>query len=115
MRWNQSYLAGRSYLVKIKNKLSAQVRCNVGVPQGSVSGPTLSKCVISVIPKLLQGIGIGYHKYAYDTRFWVSYNESGDFINEETASRRIKQAFGLISKFMNGSTKRYLITALVQN
>ena len=32
---------------------------------------------------------------------WVSYNETGDINDEETARRRIKQAFGLISKFMS--------------
>ena len=57
---------------------------------------------MSVLPKLLRDIGIGCHTFhAGDTQFSVSYNESGDLNNEETARRRIKQAFGLISKFMN--------------
>ena len=101
LRWIQSYLSGRSYRVKINNELSAPVQCNVGVPQGSVLGPILFNCVMSVLPKLLRDIGIGCHTYADDTQFWVSYNETGDFNDEETARRRIKQAFGLISKFMN--------------
>ena len=54
-----------------------------------------------VLPKLLQDIDIGCHTYADDTQFWVSYNESGDFNNEATARRRIKQAFRLINLFMN--------------
>ena len=41
------------------------------------------------------------HTNAEDTRFLVNYNETEDFNDEETARRRIKQAFGLISKFMS--------------
>ena len=37
-----------------------------------------------------------------DTQLVItSYNKSGVFSNEETARRRIKQVFCLISKFMN--------------
>ena len=37
-----------------------------------------------------------------DTQLVItSYNQSGDFSDKETARRRIKQAFGFISKFMN--------------
>ena len=40
--------------------------------------------------------------HIHDTKLVItSYNKSGDFSNEETAWRSIKQAFGLISKFMN--------------
>ena len=74
----------------------------VGVPQGSVLKPLLFNCVMLVLPKLLWDICIGCHTYVDDTKLVItSYNKSGDFSNEETAWRSIKQAFGLISKFMN--------------
>ena len=41
------------------------------------------------------------HTNAEDTRFLVNYNETEDFNDEETARGTIKQAFGLISKFMS--------------
>ena len=74
------------------------------VPQVSVFGPILFNCVMSV---LLITSGYWYwmssqcHTNAEDTRFLVNYNETEDFNDEETARRRIKQAFGLISKFMS--------------
>ena len=74
------------------------------VPQVSVLGPILFNCVMSV---LLITSGYWYwmssqcHTNAEDTRFLVNYNETEDLNDEETARRRIKQAFGLISKFMS--------------
>ena len=100
LSWLQSYLSGRSYRVKINNELSAPVASTVGVPQGSVLGPILFNCVMSVLPKLLRDFGVGCHTYADDTQFWVSFDEAGDFNNEATARWRISQAFGIISKFM---------------
>ena len=90
-RWIQSYLhvSGRSYRVKIKNELTAPVKCYVVFPQGSVLGPIIFNCVMSVLPKLFRDIGIGYHTYADYTQFWVSQIGCGNFNNEETARRRI--------------------------
>ena len=74
------------------------------VPQVSVLGPILFNCVMSV---LLITSGYWYwmscqcHTNAEDTRFLVNYNETENFNDEETARRRINQAFGLISKFMS--------------
>ena len=60
-------------------------------------GPLLFNCVMPILPKMVRDIAIRCHTF----QFSVSYNESGDFNNEETARRRVKQEFGLISKFMN--------------
>ena len=46
-----SYLAGRSYKVKIGSALSQQVHCGVGVPQSSVLGPILCNCMMSSLQK----------------------------------------------------------------
>ena len=51
----------RSYHVKINNELSAPVKCDEAVPQGSVLGPIIFNCVMSDLPKLLRDIGIGCH------------------------------------------------------
>ena len=71
------------------------------LPQGSVFGPIIFNCVMSDLPKLLWDMSIGYHTYVDDTQCWVRYNKSGEFNNEESIRRRMKQALGLISKFMN--------------
>ena len=74
---------------------------NVGVPQGSVLGPVLFNCIMSLLPPVLKGIGISSHLYADDTQFWVSFDDDPDAINNEaTARRRICKAFFLISSFM---------------
>ena len=38
---------------------------------------------------------------ADDTNFLVGYNKSGNFNSGQSARRKMKQAFGLICKFMN--------------
>ena len=87
----------RSYHVKINDELSAR-------SPGKCFGPILFNCVMSV---LLIISGYWYwmssqcHTNAEDTRFLVNYNETEDFNDEETARGTIKQAFGLISKFMS--------------
>ena len=75
---------------------------NVGVPQGSVLGPVLFNCLMSLLPPILKSIGIPCHPYADVTQFWVSFHDDADSINnEETARRRVQQAFSLISSFMS--------------
>ena len=99
--WIKSYLAGRSYKVRIGSALSQQVHCDVGVPQGSVLGPILFNCIMSSLPKILNDIGISCHTYADDTQLWVSFDELSDGMDSEASARQlVTQAFRLISSFM---------------
>ena len=101
LRWFQSYLESRTFQVRVENDLSDSYPLNVRVPQGSVLGPVLFNCLMSLLPPILKSIGIPCHLYADDTQFWVSFNDDEDSINnEETARRRVQRAFSLISSFM---------------
>ena len=101
LKWFKSYLESRTFRVRVGNDLSDPRPLNVGVPQGSVLGPVLFNCIMSLLPPVLKGIGISSHLYADDTQFWVSFDDDPDAINNEaTARRRICKAFSLISSFM---------------
>ena len=99
--WFKSYLESHTFRVRVGNDSSDPRPLNVGVPQGSVLGPVLFNCIMSLLPLVLDGIGISSHLYADDTQFWVSFDDDPDAINNEaTARRRICKAFFLISSFM---------------
>jgi ribonuclease P/MRP protein subunit RPP40 len=41
LKWIDDYLTGRTQRVKIDDKMSDEIPCDCGVPQGSVLGPLL--------------------------------------------------------------------------
>ena len=74
---------------------------NVGVPQGGILGAVLFNCMMSLLPTVLKGIDISSHLNAGHTKFWASFDDDPDAINNEASARRkICKAFSLISSFM---------------
>ena len=74
---------------------------NVGVPQRNNLGAVLFNPQGGILGAVLKGIGISSHLNADDTKFWVSFDDDPDAINNEaTARRKICKAFSLISSFM---------------
>ena len=96
LEWIKSYLTNRSFQVVINSAKSAKADLDVGVPQGSVLGPILFNCIMSMLPSLLERVGVSSHIYADDTQFWVSFKGT----DELTARSRIEEAFRVISTFM---------------
>jgi ribonuclease P/MRP protein subunit RPP40 len=41
LKWVDSYLTDRIQVVRLNGKISEPLKCNIGVPQGSVLGPLL--------------------------------------------------------------------------
>ena len=72
LTWVQSYLTGRSQVVRIGCHSSSPSACFAGVPQGSVLGPLLFSIYTSPIAHIAQAHGIQQQQYADDTQLYVA-------------------------------------------
>ena len=73
LNWIASFLSGRTFQVKIGQKLSAPSPVAVGVPQGSVLGPLLFLIYINDLPEVIQSDSL---LYADDLKVWNSSDPS---------------------------------------
>ena len=62
IQWIASYLANRTFAVKVGTSTSPAVLTNTGVPQGSVLGPILFTSYVAPIGRLIDSFNVGYHK-----------------------------------------------------
>ena len=67
----QSYLEGRSQIVRISNKLSQLRAISKGVPQGSILGPLLFTIYTSQFVNYIKSCSV--HMYADDTQMYYSF------------------------------------------
>jgi len=72
--WLHSYLTDRQQFVKLGQHSSAMMRCQCGVPQGSVLGPLLFTTYVSPVGDLIEGHGVSYHQFADDTQLFIALN-----------------------------------------
>jgi len=72
LTWVQSFLTGRSQVVRIGSHSSNHYSCLAGVPQGSVLGPLLFSIYTSPIAHIAQAHGIQQQQYADDTQLYVA-------------------------------------------
>ena len=72
LTWVQSYLTGRSQVVRIGSHSSNLSSCLAGVPQGSVLGPLLFSIYTCPITHIAQVHGIQQQQYADDTQLYVA-------------------------------------------
>ena len=70
--WVQSYLTGRSQVVRIGSHSSNLSSCLAGVPQGSVLGPLLFSIYTCPITHVAQAHGIQQQQYADDTQLYAA-------------------------------------------
>ena len=99
LKWIESYLSDRSFVVKCKHSISRMFHLKTGVPQGSVLGPILFNCYLAELFHLLDSLDINFHNYADDTQIWCSYDPSvsGD---ESLCRQKLSKAFEAISQWM---------------
>ena len=76
IQWIASYLANRTFVVKVGTSTSPAVLTNTGVPQGSVLGPILFTSYVAPIGRLIDSFNVGCHKYADDTQLYTALKSS---------------------------------------
>jgi hypothetical protein len=74
LQWFKSYLANRSFKVKIGNIYSKSYPLPTGVPQGSVLGPILFNIFSSGLASIFTEENVSAYFYADDTQFYVTFD-----------------------------------------
>ena len=77
----RSYLAGRKQRVKVKDARSEWITMNMGVPQGSVLGPTLFNVFLNDLLLHMDTAGVAVYNYADDNTLSVVSDTVGELIH----------------------------------
>lgn len=84
--WFQNYFTNRQQCVKIEDNISTMLKCEKGVPQGSILGPILYTIYTYDLPEVIKNCKV--HLYADDTQLIKEFspgdiNRAIDEINED--------------------------------
>ena len=72
LSWISSYLTDRWQHVKFDGISSTPLRCECGVPQGSVLGPLLFTAYVAPVANVIASFGVSFHQFADDTQLYIS-------------------------------------------
>ena len=89
IKWFESYLSNRKFLVCIDNVFSEAGTLKYGVPQGSILGPVLFLLYVNDLPQSLSDAGSYLH--AHDTCIFYQYEDVKkieNVLNKEFSSLR---------------------------
>ena len=79
LSWFKSYLSKRSQCVSVNNCASEPYLLSSGVPQSCVLAPLLSTLYMKSLASLISNFGFGYHVYADDVQFYITFNHTNAF------------------------------------
>lgn len=71
LEWFRSYLADRSFSVRLGDSTSSSAPLHCGVPQGSILGPVLFSLYLLPLVEIFKRHGMSYHFYADDCQIYM--------------------------------------------
>ena len=94
---------------------SSSIRCDYGVPQGSVLGPFLFSVYVSPISDVITSHGVQLHQYADDTQLYIAAKSQSDIKTLEECTTAVKDWFTENGMLLNPDKSEVLLVARRSN
>uniref|UniRef100_M3XJH3 Reverse transcriptase domain-containing protein n=1 Tax=Latimeria chalumnae TaxID=7897 RepID=M3XJH3_LATCH len=100
LNWFQSFLSGRSQVVRIRDSVSVPSEISCGVPQGSILSPMLFAIYLLQLGDIVRRYGVDFHCYANDVQLYLAFPANTG------AVAVLEQCLGAIWSWLSGNWLR---------